>query len=98
MKSLLKEYFVGGDTADAVLSVQDLVGKGQEGDVARGKSVVEAAVLMMMEGKESEVDKMLTLFEAAAQDIPKESFVDGLKDPVEFLRDIEIDARSRCSG
>ena len=92
MKSLLKEYFVGGDTADAVLSVQELVGKGQAGDVARGKAMVEAAVLMMMEGKEAEVDKMLTLFEAAADNIPKESFQGGLKDPVEFLRDIEIDA------
>ena len=92
MKSLLKEYFVGGDTADAALSVDELIGKGNDGDVARGKAVVEAAVLMMMEGKESEVEKMLTLFEAAGEKIPPESFVGGLKDPVEFLRDIEIDA------
>ena len=92
MKSLLKEYFVGGDTADAVLSVKDLVGKGEDGDADRGKAMVEAAVLMMMEGKETEVDKMLTLFEAAAENIPAQSFYDGLKDPVEFLRDIEIDA------
>ena len=92
MKSLLKEYFVGGDTADAVLTVEELVGRGNDGDIARGKAVVEAAVLMLMEGKESEVEKMLTLFASAGEKIPPASFVGGLRDPVEFLRDIEIDA------
>jgi len=92
MKSILKEYSVGGDTADAVLSMDELIGIGQDGDEARGKSMVEAAVLTMMEAKEAEVETMLKLFEAAAGKIPEASFVGGLKDPVEFLRDIEIDA------
>jgi len=92
IKSILKEHWVGGDTADAVLSIDELVGIGQDGDEARGKSIIEAAVLTMMEAKESEVETVLKLFEAAAEKIPDGSFVKGLTDPVEYLRDIEIDA------
>jgi translation initiation factor 4G len=92
MKSLLKEFFVGGDMAEAVLSMDELIGKGHEADTERGSAMVEAGVLMVMEGKEAEVEKMLKLFEGAAEKIPSSSFVGGLKDPVLFLRDIEIDA------
>jgi translation initiation factor 4G len=92
MKSLLKEYFVGGDMADAVLSVDELIGKGHEADVERGSAMVEAGVFMVMEGKQAEVENMLKLFEGAADKIPPASFVGGLKGPVGFLRDVEIDA------
>jgi hypothetical protein len=94
MKNILKEYFVGGDTADAVLSVQELVQTGVEGSVDRGAKIIEAGTLMVMEMKEADVQKFLTVLESCVKDskIEKDAIVKGLDDPLEFLSDIEIDA------
>jgi len=94
MKSILKEYFVGGDTADAVLSIHELIQVGSEGSIERGAKVFEASILMVMEMKETEVKKLLTVLESCVQDstIGKDAIVRGLNDPLEFLTNIEIDA------
>jgi hypothetical protein len=93
-KSLLKEYFVGGDTADAVLSVHEMVRVGTEGSSERGAKVIEAGVLLVMEMKETDVNKFLTVMEACIKEsrIDTQSIMMGLNDPIEFLSDIEIDA------
>jgi MA3 domain len=94
MKKVLKEYFVGGDTADAVLSTQEMVNVGTEGSVERGAKAVEGGILMVMEMKEADVKKFLTLMESCVKDnkIESQAIVQGLNDPLEFLTDIEIDA------
>lgn len=94
MKSILKEYFVGGDTADAVLSVNEMIQVGSKGSIERGAKAFETALLMVMEMKEVNVNQMLTVLESCIKDskIEKEAIVQGLNDPIEFLRDIQIDA------
>lgn len=93
-KNVLKEYFVGGDTDDAVLSIHELVGAGDEGSVERGTKVVESAVLLVLEMKQEHVDKLLAVYLRCAKEkkIEGESFVLGLNDPLEFLSDVAIDA------
>ncbi|KAL7472288.1 hypothetical protein ACHAXS_012654 [Conticribra weissflogii] len=93
-KNILKEYFVGGDTDDAVLSMDELIGIGNEGHDERGSKVVETSVLMVLEMKKEEVDKFLTIFVRLAKEkkISSNSFVSGLNDPLEFLNDVAIDA------
>lgn len=90
----MKEYFVGGDTADAVLSVHEMIQVGTKGSVDRGAKAIEGVVLMVMEMKETNVKQMLTVLESCVKDskIEKEALVQGLNDPLEFLRDIQIDA------
>jgi hypothetical protein len=94
IKNIMKEYFIGGDTADSVLSVQEVVQTGQEGSVARGAKVVEGGVLLVMEMKESDVQKFLTVMGQCVLEktLEKESITQGLNDPLEFLSDVEIDA------
>jgi hypothetical protein len=94
MKGILKEYFVGGDTADAVLSVHEMIQVGSKGSIERGAKAFESGVLMVMEMKEVNVNQLLTIFESCVKDskIEKEAIVQGLNDPIEFLRDIQIDA------
>ena len=94
-KNILKEYFVGGDTADAVLSIHELVGAGDDGSIARGTKVVEAAVLLVLEmNKKEDIEKFLRVYLECAKDnkIEGESFVLGLNDPLDFLNDVAIDA------
>lgn len=93
-KNLLKEYFVGGDTKDAVLSIEELVGIGHPGARERGTVVVEAGILLVLEDKEENVKKFVTVLLRCVTEskIEKESFAPGFNDPLEFLRDIEIDA------
>jgi len=94
MKSILKEYFVGGDTADAVLSVHEMIQVRNKGSTERGAKAIETGVLMVMEMKEVNVKQLLTILESCVQDskIEKEAIVQGLNDPIEFLSDIQIDA------
>jgi len=93
-KNVLKEYFVGGDMDDAVLSIHELVGAGDEGSVERGTKAVESAVLFVLEEKAANVDKFLTVYLRCAKEkkIEGQSFVLGLNDPLEFLNDVAIDA------
>lgn len=93
-KNYLKEYFVGGDTDDIVLSIDELIGAGNEGSVTRGAKVIESGVLMVMEMKVEHVDKLLLVMTRCISEkkIESESIVTGLNDPLEFLSDIAIDA------
>ncbi|KAL7517265.1 hypothetical protein ACHAWX_002199 [Stephanocyclus meneghinianus] len=93
-KNILKEYFVGGDIDDAVLSIHELVGSGDEGSFERGTKVVECAILYVLEMKHEEVDKFLSLYLRCAKEnkIEGSSFVSGLNDPLEFLSDVAVDA------
>lgn len=93
-KNILQEFFVGGDLEDAVLSIHELIGVGDEGSVDRGAKVVEGAVLKVVEMKQEHVDKFLEVFLRCASEkkIEGDSFVMGLNDPLEFLSDIAIDA------
>ena len=93
-QNLLKEFFVNGETADAVMSIDELVNVGQTGSEERAAKVVEASVLLVMERKEEDVTKMMQLMtEAHTQGkISDTAMVAGLNDPLDFLSDIEIDA------
>lgn len=93
-KSILKEYFVGGDTSDASLSLQELVSKGSNFDVERGTALIKAGVFLVLEMKDVEVTKFLTVVEVCMEEkrIPEICFAKGLMEPLEFLRDIQIDA------
>jgi translation initiation factor 4G len=93
-KNIMKEYFVGGDTDDAVLSIHELVGAGSDGSVDRGTKVVEAGVLLVLEMKASDVEKFLNVYLRCAKEkkIESQSFITGLNDPLEFLSDVAIDA------
>lgn len=91
VESLLKEYFVVGDTKDALLSVKELLSTNS--NLSIPKIVVESSVLFVLERKREDVDKALTLLLAAAEELlSPENFTDGLSDPLEFLSDIQIDA------
>ena len=106
-KNIFKEYFVGGDTNDAVLSIQELVAiehPDGEATVRAGK-IIEGVTLMVMEMKETEVKKVLTVLRRCCCEpsdsnggekdrvvITREGIAMGLNDPLEFLSDIEIDA------
>jgi hypothetical protein len=94
MKSILKEYFVGGDTGDAILTIEEVVGKGHEGHVERGAGMIEGGILQVLEMKESEVRKFLVIMSKSLKEekINKSSIPLGLSNPLEFLRDVEIDA------
>lgn len=93
-KNVLKEFFVGGDADDAVLSIHELVGAGDDGSVDRGAKVVEAAVLAVLEMKQEHVDKFLGVYLRCAKEkkLEGDSFIAGLNDPLEFLMDVAIDA------
>lgn len=97
-KNILKEYFTGGDTDEAIRSIDEVVGAGSQnekhGSVERGAAVIEAGVLLVMEMKQQEVQKFLAVIKRCLQKkkIEKASLPLGLKDPLEFLSDIEIDA------
>lgn len=93
-KNLFKEYFVGGDTDDAVLTMHEMISVGNDGSIERGAKVVEAGTLMIMEMKESDLTKFLTVMVRVVKEskIDKESPALGLRDPFEFLSDVEIDA------
>lgn len=94
MKTLLKEFFIVGDYNDALLTLEELVGMGDEGDGARGTAVVEAGVLLVMEMKQEHVTSFRSLIAKCLEvdQISRQSLARGLRDPIEFLRDIEIDA------
>jgi hypothetical protein len=95
IQSILKEYYAGGDTDDAVLSVEELVqAEVEEGALERGAKVIEGATLLAMEGKPADVPKMLSVMVRCVREgkVPNASIVKGWSDPLEFLGDIEIDA------
>jgi translation initiation factor 4G len=94
IQSILKEYYAGGDTDDAVLSVEELVQPDVDGAVERGAKVIEGATILAMEGIPGDVRKMLSVMTRSVQEgkIPSASIIQGWQDPLEFLPDIIIDA------
>lgn len=94
MKKIIREYFVGGDTDEAILSIHEIVGASAKGSIERGAKVVEAAILIVLEMKTEEVKKLITIFSLCAEkgEIEKDAFEKGLSVPLEFLNEIEIDA------
>jgi len=93
-KTILKEFFVNGETLDAVVSIQEIVGAGSAGSLARGAEVIKNAALLVLEMRQEDVDKFLEvcLQCVQAKTIESESIILGLNDPLEFLSDIAIDA------
>ena len=93
-KDTLKEFFVGGDLDDAVLTFHELIGVGDEGSIDRGSKVIEGSVLMVLEMKAEDVEKMMKVISRCHEEkkIEASSFAPGLNDPLEFLSDIAIDA------
>jgi hypothetical protein len=93
-QNLFKQYFVGGDTDDAVLTMHEMICVGKDGSIERGAKVVQAGTLMVMEMKEADVTKLLTVMVRVVKEskIEKEAIAFGLSDPFEFLSDVEIDA------
>lgn len=93
--NILKEYFVGGDTDDAVLSIFELVGPESEADaVQRGVSVVESSCGHVLESKAEDVDKYIVLLTRCAQEnkLSTNMVQGGLAGLLEFISDIMIDA------
>jgi len=94
-KNILREFFIGGDTDDALLSIRELIGTvGSDGHTERGAEVVKKAVLLVLEMKQGDVDKFLSLYSKsfAEKSIAAPSIIAGLSEPLEFLEDIIIDA------
>jgi len=94
-QNILREFFVGGDTDDVLLSIRELIGTvGSDGYTERGAKVIEKAVLLVLEMKQGEVDKFLSLYSQSfvEKSIAAPSIVAGLSEPLEFLEDITIDA------
>ena len=59
MENILKEFFVGGDEDDAILSIKELIGEG-DGAVERTTAVLSGGCLSIMEMKQAEVDKFVS--------------------------------------
>lgn len=93
-KSILRDFFVGDDLSEAIFSIKEIVGGGTEGCISRGAAVVESGILMVMEMKEENVAKFKTIVERCLSEkvLDHSSIARGLREPIAFLRDIEIDA------
>jgi len=93
-KNYFKEFFVGGDADDAVLSIHELIGAGDGGSVDRGAKIVESCILMVLEMKAEDVEKFLSIICRCYNEtkLEKASVSKGLNDPLEFLSDVAIDA------
>lgn len=93
-KSILKEYFVGGDTADAILSLDEMIGVGSNFATDRGTAALRAGVLLVLEQKDEQVTQFLTVIQSCTESekLPKPCLALALMEPLEALRDIQIDA------
>eukprot|EP00934_Nitzschia_sp_Nitz4_P002937 Nitzschia sp. Nitz4//scaffold149_size55946//51987//54625//NITZ4_006605-RA/size55946-augustus-gene-0.69-mRNA-1//1//CDS//3329536842//2927//frame0 len=94
IKGVLKDFFISGDMADAMLSVDEIVQVGVDGSFERSAKIIEASTLMVMEMKSEDVTKMLTVMTKAMGDnkVDTGAIANGLRDPLEFARDIALDA------
>lgn len=93
-KNLLKEFFVGGDLADAVLTLDEIIQVNASEAVERGIKAIEGSMFLVMEMKRAEAEKCATVLCRAYTEgkLPAKSILMGLMDPMEYLSDIEIDA------
>lgn len=91
-KNLFKEFFVGGDEDDAVLSIQEIIGA--DLSVERGAKAFEGGVLLVLEMRTEEVMKFINIMSRCFNEkiISEESIVLGVIAPLEFLSDVAIDA------
>lgn len=93
--SILKEYFVGGDTDEAVLSIFELIGsETEDGALERGIAVIESSCGHVLESKAEDVDKYLTVLTQCVSEkkLSAEMLEGGFSGLLEFLSDIIIDA------
>lgn len=93
MENILKEFFVGGDEDDAILSIKELIGEG-DGAVERTTAVLSGGCLSIMEMKQAEVDKFIKIVKRCLSEevIAKERVLAGLQRPLDVVSDIAIDA------
>jgi translation initiation factor 4G len=91
-KTVLKEFFVGGDDDDAVLSFQEIIGA--DLSIERGSMAFEGGVLLVLEMRQEEVQKFIDIMSRCYKEkiISAESIRKGVSDPLEFLQDVAIDA------
>lgn len=93
--NVLKEFFVGGDADDAVLSIFELVGEAStEKSLERGIAVVESTCGHVLECKAQEVEKYISILLRCADEskLSSEMIKGGMLGLLEFLSDIAIDA------
>jgi len=92
-RNVLKEYFVGGDVDEVVLSLVEIIGVGTDAH-ERATIVVEGGTLFVMEMKRADVEKFLFVLQKCLEEnkISTSSCVSGLGDPFDLLSDIVIDA------
>lgn len=94
-KNLLKEYIVGGDTDDAVLSLYELIGdESEDGAMDRGVAAIESGCGFILEQKPDDVQKFILLISRCFSEkkLPASMVTKGISDLLEFLGDIMIDA------
>jgi translation initiation factor 4G len=93
MQNILKEFFVACDPDDAVLSVKELIGE-NDGVVERTSAVLSGGCLLIMESKQDEVDKFISLVKRCFDEgvITKDRVLAGLQRPLDVVSDIAIDA------
>jgi MIF4G domain len=98
-KAILKEFFVSGDRGEAVLLLDEIVDITAAEHLKRGEAVITAGIFLVLEMKELHVRKFLDVISKCLDDqkVDKDCFVPALMDPLEFLRDIEIDAPQAAS-
>lgn len=94
-RNVLREYFVGGDADDAVLSLRELVGLDVAPDdpdaVKRGVAVLDGCLAVVLETRRENVDKYLAL-QRRCDFFPVDAYVRAFHGTLEYLTDIEIDA------
>lgn len=90
----IKEYFVTGDADEVILTLQELIGYGNEGAKERAAKVVESCIFMALEMKVDDVEKFLQIIVRCYNDkkLEKAAIAAGLDHPFESLIDIAIDA------
>lgn len=104
-RTIFKEYFIGGDRENAVLSIQELVGGNSGGSSSRNSTpsvgymdravaVIQSGILLVLEMKEIHVHKFLDVVSRCLDNnvIDRKCLIPAIQEPLEYLRDIEIDA------
>jgi len=93
--NVFKEFLVGGDEDDAVLSIYELVGtENEENATERGMALVESTCSTALESKAVDVDKYIILLTRCMKEnkLTKKMVEGGISNLLEFLSDIAIDA------
>ena len=88
--SALRDFFVHGDVKEIVLSVKEI----SLDDEACCAAAISSGILFVLEKKETDVAKFLEAVDHCVREgrFSGEMLADGLVEPFDLLRDIEIDA------